>query len=106
MTDDELAALARRHLDVRRLRYEEFPALLFDEYAWDMLLHLFVAQAPVEDEVLGAAVYTTPAVWGRWLTHLATAGQIVRAPGGSTTLSEKARDEMRRYLTRVADTPL
>lgn len=106
MDDDELTALARRHIAIRRLRYDEFPSFLFDEYAWDMLLHLFVARAEgrsLDEATLGTLALATPRVWSRWLKHLEEQEHVERRSDGSVTLSTAAHEDMRRYLVRTAD---
>lgn len=104
MTDDVLVTVARWQLEVRRLRYRDFPASLFDEHAWDMLLQLFVAGAATQrltlDELAGA-IGGTPSVCARWLRHLVDERQI-EEEGGALSLTAAATEQMRRYLSTVS----
>ena len=75
------AALVRRLLRVRRDRARYFPADLFADPAWDMLLDLTAArlegkQEPVSSLCIAADVPTTTAL--RWVRSLTDAGLIER----------------------------
>lgn len=75
------AALIRRILKVRRDRDRYFPAEIFADPAWDMLLDLTAAQlegktVPVSSLCIAAAVPTTTAL--RWIRSLTEAGLFER----------------------------
>lgn len=75
------AAFVRRLLKVRRDRDRFFPAEIFADPAWDMLLDLIAAQlegkpVPVSSLCIAAAVPTTTAL--RWIRSLSEAGLFVR----------------------------
>jgi hypothetical protein len=75
------AAFIRRLLKVRRDRDRYFPAEIFADPAWDMLLDLMAAQleqrdVPVSSLCIAAAVPTTTAL--RWIRSLTEAGLFVR----------------------------
>ena len=106
MDDRTLAQIARRWIAVRRCRERFFPADLFDESAWDMLMLLFVAQAEdrtVTDEQLMAEAGCRAGTGHRWVAHLEQDGQISRADGSAIRLTADARDRMRRFLAEAAE---
>ncbi|PZN92093.1 MAG: hypothetical protein DCF31_17735 [Alphaproteobacteria bacterium] len=75
------AAFVRRLLKVRRDRERFFPAEIFADPAWDMLLDLIAAQlegkpVPVSSLCIAAAVPTTTAL--RWIRSLSEAGLFIR----------------------------
>lgn len=75
------AALVRRLLRVRRDRDRFFPAEIFADPAWDMLLDLTAARlegkpVPVSSLCIAAAVPTTTAL--RWVRSLTEAGLFER----------------------------
>jgi hypothetical protein len=75
------AAFIRRLLKVRRDRDRYFPAEIFADPAWDMLLDLMAAQmeqrdVPVSSLCIAAAVPTTTAL--RWIRSLTEAGLFIR----------------------------
>jgi hypothetical protein len=75
------AAFIRRLLKVRRDRDRYFPAEIFADPGWDMLLDLMAAQmeqrdVPVSSLCIAAAVPTTTAL--RWIRSLTEAGLFVR----------------------------
>lgn len=75
------SALVRRLLRVRRERDRFFPAELFADPAWDMLLDLTAARlegktVPVSSLCIAAAVPTTTAL--RWVRSLTQAGLLER----------------------------
>ncbi|MFZ4690268.1 MAG: winged helix DNA-binding protein [Polymorphobacter sp.] len=76
------AALVRRLLRVRRDRDRYFPADIFADPAWDMLLDLIAAQLegrqlPVSSLCIAADVPTTTAL--RWVRSLTEAGIFERS---------------------------
>jgi hypothetical protein len=75
------AVLIRRMLRLRRDRDRYFPAEIFADPAWDMLLDLTAAQlegklVPVSSLCIAAAVPTTTAL--RWVRSLTEAGLLER----------------------------
>ena len=75
------AVLVRRIIKLRRARDRYFPAEVFADPAWDMLLDLMAArleakQVPVSSLCIAAAVPTTTAL--RWVRSLTAAGVIDR----------------------------
>ena len=73
----------RAILKARRARYQFFPAELFADPAWDILLHLFQAEmgqhrASVSSTCSAAEVPQTTGL--RWLKSLADQNLIVRRP--------------------------
>lgn len=103
MADDHrLACIARKILTDREARYALFPSEIFDEYAWNMLLHLFVALSA--DEILSekqliTLVHTTKNIGQRWLYQLAKDGQVEsRLSGDDVRLTSEAMAKLRKYL--------
>jgi hypothetical protein len=105
------AAMVRRLIRLRRDRERHFPADLFGDPAWDMLLDLVAARmegvdVAVSSLCVAAAVPTTTAL--RWVRSLSEAGVFVRRtdPGDARrafiTLSDSAHDAMIGWLRRFA----
>jgi len=105
------AAMVRRLIRLRRDRDRHFPADLFGDPAWDMLLDLTAARmegvdVPVSSLCVAAAVPTTTAL--RWVRSLSEAGVFVRRtdPGDARrafiTLSDAAHEAMIGWLRRFA----
>lgn len=101
------AAMIRRLLRLRRDRDRFFPAEIFADPAWDMLLDLTAAQlegrqVPVSSLCIGAAVPTTTAL--RWVRSLTEAGLLERrtdptdARRSHIRLSDDASSAMLAYL--------
>jgi len=105
MDDDRaLAEVADRWLRIRRCRERFFPHELFDEFAWDMLMVLFVADANGRvtgvDDLMAQAAGRTPSGM-RWIAYLEQQGEITRtdAPDGVTvSLTPASRERMREFL--------
>ena len=105
------AGMVRRLIRLRRDRDRHFPAELFADPAWDMLLDLTAARmervdVPVSSLCLAAAVPTTTAL--RWVRSLSEAGVFVRrtdpddARRAFITLSDQAHEAMIGWLRRFA----
>ncbi|WP_152417436.1 hypothetical protein [Sandarakinorhabdus sp. AAP62] len=105
------AAMVRRLIRLRRDRDRHFPADLFGDPAWDMLLDLVAARmegvdVAVSSLCVAAAVPTTTAL--RWVRSLSEAGIFVRRtdPGDARrafiTLSDSAHEAMIGWLRRFA----
>jgi hypothetical protein len=103
------AAMVRRLIRLRRDRDRHFPADLFGDPAWDMLLDLTAARmegvdVAVSSLCVAAAVPTTTAL--RWVRSLSEAGVFVRRtdPGDARrafiTLSDQAHEAMIGWLRR------
>lgn len=106
------AMLVRRMIALRRLREDVFPAGLFADPAWDMLLDLYGAhiaqhRVPVSSLCVAAEVPATTAL--RWIGKLERKGLIRRerdphdARRVFISLQPDAVDLMRDYFSRVAD---
>jgi hypothetical protein len=79
----DLAATARSYLRARRQRAALFPADLFADPAWDLLLDLFASRieghlVSVSDACIAAGVPTTTAL--RWVGKLESARLLRRRP--------------------------
>ena len=103
MDDDERRAqIAIKILADRYARYVLFPGELFDEYAWNMLLHLFIARQKGEgmsESKLIAEVNVSTREGQRWLYQLAKDGQIEpRTIRQDVLLTDSAIERLRNYL--------
>lgn len=98
MTD--YARYASDILQARHRREALFPPALFDEFAWEILLALYISRGSGSD-VDAATVFDTvgcrPAVGQRWLAYLAEKNQIVSA-GPHIMLHDDAVGPMEEYL--------
>lgn len=104
--DRRRSETARNLLAVRAERRQCFPSELFDEYAWDLLLHLFIALAEnetVSENNLIARAGCQQRVGRRWLAHLVDDGQIAaRGDGADVEMTEAAISNMRRFLDKAS----
>lgn len=106
MLTDDLTALARALLRMRRDRTADLPAELFGgERGWDILLAMFVADAQgrrLTGARVLAAVDCPARVGKRWLAHLARLHLIIGAGAGQLdnplTLTPSALQAMERWL--------
>jgi hypothetical protein len=110
---DEKARLAQAIVDNRRDRKHHLPRTLFSEYAWDALLHLFIADAVSQrltGHRLAERVGCPPRVLARWLLYMTQEGLVVGDGDGDLsdllTLSPKALDAVEAYLTQTQDSAL
>lgn len=106
MEDDQRrSVIAQKLLIDREARYDIFPGEIFDEYAWNMLLHLFVATADrriMTERDLIDLVHTSTNVGQRWLYLLAKDRQIEkRSAGDDVALTEDGLRRLRTYLDDV-----
>ena len=103
--DPKRANIARKILEDREARYALFPSEIFDEYAWTMLLHLFVASArgeSVSEKALIELVHASRNVCQRWLYVLAKDGQVKsRSSNDDVELTFDAVARLRNYLDNV-----
>jgi len=70
---DEMAWVAERVLRHRKRRWSFLPAPIFSEYAWEALLHLFIADAKSErltGNDLATLVAVPPTLMSRWMKYL------------------------------------
>jgi hypothetical protein len=104
-------AMVRRLIRLRRDRERHFPAEIFADPAWDMLLDLTAARmegidVPVSSLCIAAAVPTTTAL--RWIRTLSEAGMLQRstdpvdARRSFVTLSDTAQMAMQTWIRRFA----
>lgn len=102
----------RRIIRQRRLREELFPADMFADPAWDMLLDLYAAKldrarVSVSSLCIAAAVPATTAL--RWIKTLTETGIFRREADQLdgrrifVALSDQATDAMHRYFARAAE---
>lgn len=107
--DQQRGVVARNILSLRAFREENFPRALFDEYAWNMLLLLFVGLANnevVTERSLIERADVTHNAGRRWIAHLVSDGHIVaRNDGDDVILTEAATDALRDFLDRVSVLP-
>jgi DNA-binding MarR family transcriptional regulator len=94
----------------RRERLQHFPAGLFADPAWDMLLHLYAtelfgARTTVKGVVRAAHVPDTTGL--RWLNNLVTEGLCEKSPDYTdarrqfVTLTDAARSAMDEYFRSI-----
>ncbi len=106
------ASLIRRIIRLRRDRERHFPAEIFADPAWDMLLDLVAArmesrQVAVSSLCIAACVPTTTAL--RWIRSLSEAGVFERSTDPSDarrtwiSLSPSAAEGMMAWLRRFAE---
>lgn len=87
---------------MREMRCRIFPADIFDEHAWTMLLQLFVSLADnkvmTEDRLIALSGVSRES--GRlWIKHLVVDDQIVtRLDGDDVVLTAKSIARMRKFL--------
>jgi hypothetical protein len=107
--DQHRGVIAQNLLEMRALRESAFPRELFDEYAWNMLLHLFVGLASNEimtEVALCKRADVTTHAGRRWLQHLLNDGEIEsRSDGDDVVLTPAAIDRMRSFLDRTGELP-
>lgn len=106
----ERVDLAKHIYDMRRARADYFPADLFAEPAWDILLYLYEAGAAHQRTTVTtlcnfAGVPSTTAL--RWIQRLITVGIVEKDPNpldqrvSWVRLSPDAQDQMDRFLGRL-----
>lgn len=110
--DRQRAKAVRRMLRQRRMREQYFPADLFADPAWDMLLDLFAARlerqpVSVSSLCIAAAVPATTAL--RWIKTMTDAGLFIREADPHDgrrifiALAEGAFDAMARYFEALEE---
>lgn len=111
-TERQHAKAVRRILRQRRMREQYFPAELFADPAWDMLLDLYAARlehqpVSVSSLCIAAAVPATTAL--RWIRTMTDAGLFVRESDPHDgrrifiALSDNALDAMQRYFEALEE---
>ena len=107
--DQERGVIARNILALRAFREDDFPRALFDEYAWDMLLLLFVGLSNneiISESSLIKQADATPGAGRRWIAHLVDDGHVVaRSDGDDVILTQSAVKALRTFLDRVSALP-
>jgi len=100
-------------LEVRSLRKAMFPSELFDEFAWNMMLHLFVGLANNElmtERALIEKAGASENAGRRWIEHLVKDGQVAeRRDDDDVILTTGAITQLRIFLDEVlnrSDTPV
>ncbi|HMO74793.1 MAG TPA: MarR family transcriptional regulator [Sphingopyxis sp.] len=112
MVQRQRAKAVRRMLRQRRMREQYFPADLFADPAWDMLLDLYAARlerqpVSVSSLCIAAAVPATTAL--RWIKTMTDAGLFLREADPSDgrriflALAEGAYDAMARYFEALEE---
>jgi DNA-binding MarR family transcriptional regulator len=110
--DRQRAKAVRRMLRQRRMREQYFPADLFADPAWDMLLDLYAARlerqpVSVSSLCIAAAVPATTAL--RWIKTMTDAGLFVREDDPHDgrrifiALAEGAYDALARYFEALEE---
>ena len=110
--DRQRAKAVRRMLRQRRMREQYFPADLFADPAWDMLLDLYAARlerqpVSVSSLCIAAAVPATTAL--RWIKTMTDAGLFVRGDDPQDgrrifiALAEGAYDALARYFEALEE---
>lgn len=107
---DRKARLAQAILDSRLDRRQHLPPALFSEYAWDALLHLFVADAAgqrLTGHDLVVRIGCAPKVIARWILFLSQQKLVVGDGDGDLgdelTLAPKALDALEAHLDHTQD---
>lgn len=107
--DQHRGVVAQNILAVRSFRESTFPSELFDEFAWDMLLLLFVGltnNETISENKLIERSNVTQRAGRRWIAHLVSDGQVVgRSDGDDVVLTQSATDALRAFLDRVSALP-
>lgn len=102
-----LVALARRSIEVRRMRRRHLPAAMFGEPAWEMLLSLYVLStsgAHPTVSSLSAASGSPPSTALRWIDYLKVHDFVTRQSCPSDRrmvfieLTDTARASIEAYL--------
>ena len=112
MLDRQRAKAVRRMLRQRRMREQYFPADLFADPAWDMLLDLYAARlerqpVSVSSLCIAAAVPATTAL--RWIKTMTDAGLFLREDDPQDgrrifiALAEGASDALARYFEALEE---
>lgn len=102
---DSALDMAKTQVALRALRYGHFPADIFDEYAWDMLLHLYIAGLRQQTMYVDNIINLTSKnriVGSRWITHL-VAESLAAVDGEVIVLTDAAYTRMDDYHNRAME---
>jgi hypothetical protein len=91
--------LAKTQVALRALRYGHFPADIFDEYAWDMMLHMYIAALRNQPIYIDNVINLTSKnkfVGDRWIGHLVSE-KMVTLEADLVALTEVAMQRMHTY---------
>lgn len=102
---DSALDMAKTQVALRALRYGHFPADIFDEYAWDMLLHLYIAGIRQQTMYVDNIVNLTSKnkmVGSRWIKHLVAESMAV-LDGDKISLTDTAYARMDEYHHRAME---
>lgn len=98
-TFDNCLDMAKTQVALRALRYGHFPADIFDEHAWDMMLHMYIAhlrgQTIYADNVINLTS-KNKSIGDRWIRHLLGEG-LAAADGEVVRLTDAAIGQMDAY---------
>jgi hypothetical protein len=102
---DTTLDMAKTQVALRALRYGHFPADIFDEYAWDMMLHMYIGGLRKQTMYVDNIVNLTSKnkmVGERWIRHL-MADNIVKLDGDKICLSDNGFERMNEYHDRAME---
>lgn len=91
--------MAKTQVALRALRYGHFPADIFDEYAWDMMLHMYIARLRHQTIYIDNVVNLTSknkVIGDRWIRHLTGEGMVAQ-DGDVVSLTDAAHQRMDAY---------
>lgn len=97
---EQLCKFAEAILVERKRREALFPKEIFDEYAWEMLLALYVISVrgdEARNQDLIELAGCKPAVGERWIAHLIAQNQV-RKDGQVVHLDDSAHAAIEQYL--------
>lgn len=107
--DQKRRKMAMALLSMRKMRCDSFPAEIFDEHAWTMLLQLFVSLADNEtmtEERLVSISGLNIETGRRWIRHLVGDRQIeARLDGDDVILTSASISRMRDFLDNAPIEP-
>jgi hypothetical protein len=104
-TFDSPLDMAKTQVALRALRYGHFPADIFDEYAWDMMLHMYIAAIRKQIIYLDNVVNLTSKnkrVGDRWIAHLIKEDMVV-ADGDIVALTSSCFVKMNDYHSQALE---
>lgn len=107
---DRKARLAQAILNNRKQRLDGLPHEMFGEFAWDALLHLFVADAVsqrLDGHALVKRISCPASVMRRWLVFMSEQKLVIGDGDGDLsdllTLSAEALAAIETYLAHTTD---
>ena len=103
--DKDCSEIVKTLIHLRKARCQDFPHEIFDEYAWNILLELFVAHShneTVSISEISARAGATETAGRRWIEHLVVAEQIEPTVDmQDIRMTAEAIKAMRTYIDRV-----